>query len=602
MAGACRHVILELTNQWHGLIWTGLELTSTPFGDTLIREHGILGWLNAFYTYALILIAFGLILQAAFRTLKKNRLRGSLLVLGTFLALMGSASSFFGRGLWGYLDMTPLFFPVMGVIFAWGIFDQHMFDLVPVARDTFVRSMGQGLLVLDEEGTLADINPAALRMLDARAKPAWLSAEAALARWPQLADCWQGPAETSAELRLDRPEGLRWVDARSSFLYDSKGAYHGRVIALWDITGRKQVEESLRQNEANLVMAQRIASVGSYTWDLIHDRLACSDEFYRILGVARDEDMTYEAFLARVHPEDRERFDKRVREAAGQAVTFNMDYRIVRPDGIVRMIHGEGETILDSAGKPGQVIGTIQDLTERMCAEDALKDAKARAELYLDLMSHDIRNMNMVGKGFLELALELPDNDPKKGEYMLKSMGSLEKSTRLIENVGNIQKALSAESKLYEIDACKTMAQVIAYYSNVPDANVTFHCDMPAECMVVANDFLYDIFGNIAGNAIKHGGPVPVITVRIDRASSGDRTFARFTFEDCGPGIPDDMKEDVFERLRRGHTMANGRGLGLYLVKSLVDNYQGRVWVENRIAGDYTQGSRFVILLPAVEK
>jgi signal transduction histidine kinase len=73
-------------------------------------------------------------------------------------------------------------------------------------------------------------------------------------------------------------------------------------------------------------------------------------------------------------------------------------------------------------------------------------------------------------------------------------------------------------------------------------------------------------------------------------------------FEDNGNGIPDDMKEEVFHRFRRGQTNARGTGLGLYLVKSLVDGFGGYVEIENRVLGDHTKGTRFLVYLPAIEE
>jgi signal transduction histidine kinase len=70
--------------------------------------------------------------------------------------------------------------------------------------------------------------------------------------------------------------------------------------------------------------------------------------------------------------------------------------------------------------------------------------------------------------------------------------------------------------------------------------------------------------------------------------------------EDNDPGIPDILKDVIFDRFRRGDTKAHGTGLGLYPVKTLVDSYGGKVWVEDRIKGDYTKGARFMVMLPAV--
>jgi signal transduction histidine kinase len=78
--------------------------------------------------------------------------------------------------------------------------------------------------------------------------------------------------------------------------------------------------------------------------------------------------------------------------------------------------------------------------------------------------------------------------------------------------------------------------------------------------------------------------------------------YYRVVVEDNGPGISDNIKSRLFTRFSRGDTKTRGRGLGLFLVKSLVEDYHGKVWVEDRVPGDYTKGARFVVMLPAVDK
>jgi signal transduction histidine kinase len=87
--------------------------------------------------------------------------------------------------------------------------------------------------------------------------------------------------------------------------------------------------------------------------------------------------------------------------------------------------------------------------------------------------------------------------------------------------------------------------------------------------------------------------------VGLDVSEDNGRRYYRVMVEDNGPGIPDDSKERIFNRMHLGS--ARGMGLGLYLVKSLVDSYGGKVWAEDRIMGDHTQGARFVVMLPSVE-
>jgi signal transduction histidine kinase len=90
----------------------------------------------------------------------------------------------------------------------------------------------------------------------------------------------------------------------------------------------------------------------------------------------------------------------------------------------------------------------------------------------------------------------------------------------------------------------------------------------------------------------------PVVAIRLEKTSADGRKYCHVSVEDNGPGIPDDMKQAVFGRMRRGDTKARGSGLGLYLVKTLVESYGGRVWVEDRVPGDRSKGCRFVVLLP----
>ncbi len=79
------------------------------------------------------------------------------------------------------------------------------------------------------------------------------------------------------------------------------------------------------------------------------------------------------------------------------------------------------------------------------------------------------------------------------------------------------------------------------------------------------------------------------------------RRYYFVSVEDNGPGIPDAMKDVIFDRFRRGNTRAHGTGLGLYLVKTLVESYGGKVMVDDRVNGDPTKGTRFVVMLPTVE-
>ena len=120
----------------------------------------------------------------------------------------------------------------------------------------------------------------------------------------------------------------------------------------------------------------------------------------------------------------------------------------------------------------------------------------------------------------------------------------------------------------------------------------------------MADKLILDVFSNIVGNAIKHSDSAKPLNIDMKIKSIKERGRENYlcTIEDNGPGIPDWMKDKIFNRLQRGTTKTHGKGLGLYIVKSLVKDYMGKMWVEDRVPGDYTKGTKFVVMIPAVEK
>ncbi len=252
----------------------------------------------------------------------------------------------------------------------------------------------------------------------------------------------------------------------------------------------------------------------------------------------------------------------------------------------------------------GEVIGIFaaaRDVTERKQVEEALEEAKNQAEIYLDLMGHDINNLNQVGMGYLELAMDTLNLDQKGKELIAKPLEALENSSKLIDKVRKIQQIKTGEPKLYEIDVARSLRDLIPKYRNINGRDVTINYVSGCHCFVMANELLDDVFSNILGNAIKHSGGPLTINVRVSKAEAVDRAYCKVTIEDNGTGIPDNMKKKLFSRFQRGDTKASGKGLGLYLVRSLVHCYHGYVWIEDSVPGDHTKGARFVVMLPVIE-
>lgn len=132
--------------------------------------------------------------------------------------------------------------------------------------------------------------------------------------------------------------------------------------------------EDLHRNQVRLAEAQRIARLGNWEWDLKKNELHLSEELCRIFGLCqKDFGVTFNAFLDRVHPEDRSRVEKSLAKAQRQGKPLSIDHRILLPDGSVRFLHGQAETALDPSGTPVHMFGTFQDISERKNAEEQIR-------------------------------------------------------------------------------------------------------------------------------------------------------------------------------------------------------------------------------------
>ncbi|MBI4787160.1 MAG: MEDS domain-containing protein [Chloroflexi bacterium] len=186
------------------------------------------------------------------------------------------------------------------------------------------------------------------------------------------------------QFRKIRKDGsLLWVDELAQAVNDLNGALNVLVVCQ-DITTRKRAEQALRESEQKLAEAQRVAHVGYWDRDTVTERLTWSDETYRIFGITPEErDLTVTRVRELIHPDDRQQVFEAVEQALSGGPRYNAEYRVVRPDGQVRVVHSQGDVTWDDKGYPRRLFGVIQDITERKRAEEQIQREAARTDALL---------------------------------------------------------------------------------------------------------------------------------------------------------------------------------------------------------------------------
>jgi len=212
------------------------------------------------------------------------------------------------------------------------------------------------------------------------------------------------------EARFRRSDGqYRWHLDRGVPLRDENGNIVKWYGVVTEIEDRKRAEEALgvlsrdlQESKARLEEAQRITHVGYWERDLGTDRITWSDETYRIFGLRPQEDpIDLAALRQKVHPEDWEHMSRALDEALGGGNRYDIEYRVLRPTGEVRIVHSTGDVKRDASCRPYKMFGTVQDITDRKRAEEALRSSEQRFRLIVDSIPGLVCTMSATGEAQL---------------------------------------------------------------------------------------------------------------------------------------------------------------------------------------------------------
>ncbi|HEY5760523.1 MAG TPA: PAS domain S-box protein [Steroidobacter sp.] len=399
-----------------------------------------------------------------------------------------------------------------------------------------------------------------------------------------------------------------WISWTNRIERDANGDVSAILSVGTDITDRRRAEEKLRESEAHLVEAQRIAKLGSWELDLRSRCLKWSEQVSAIFGIrAANPESTFEDFLPFVHAQDRERLQRALYEVSSGAARFDIQHRVQLRDGTEKVVHGLAQVHRDEHGVPVLLAGTVHDITDRVRGETE-REQRLRAEeadrvksAFLATMSHELRTPlnSIIGfTGVMLQGLAGPLNDEQR-----KQLGMVRSSARhllaLVNDVLDISKIEAGQLGVDHVpfDVRRSIDKVLVLVSPQATAKQLALRLRASEGLgqFVGDERRFEqILLNLLSNAIKFTDHGEVTLVAERRA---DDTL-QLQVCDTGIGIgPDDLQSlfQPFKQLESGLARRHeGTGLGLAISRRLTELMGGEI----AAASEWGKGSTFTVTLP----
>lgn len=400
----------------------------------------------------------------------------------------------------------------------------------------------------------------------------------------------------------------KYLSVNMAPIIDNEGKFDGAVAIINDISAQIRARKDLIESEEKFrnIAEQSIFGIiimQDNTYEYVNERFA------EMTGYSVEELKQWGPleFMNTVHPEDRKRIlaNVKARSEGENNQAHHYEFRGFKKSG--EMIWGElYSKPINYKGKPANLI-TIADITKRKNTEKQYKEAFNRAEFYKDIFTHDINNILQNIKSANELINMFKDSDAplKKIQDLTEIINTqVDRGANLVNNIRKLSDLEDIKLSLEILDAHEVLNKSIsAIKHSYYEKNINIEIKTSIENMnVKANHFLMDVFDNLLINAITYNHEETIyITIEISRIEKKGQKYFKFEFKDNGVGITEQRKKVIFNREKQINREGKGMGLGLSLVKKILESFNGNIRVEDRIAGDHTKGSNFIIILREVE-
>ncbi|CCQ36148.1 sensor box histidine kinase [Natronomonas moolapensis 8.8.11] len=574
------------TTQFHELFYTAYETRSLASLSVIaIVEVGPLYWVLLVYIWTIFVVASALLVYAGFRRSRFYRSQLVFVLLGVLAAWVANFAYVFFNWPHAAVDPTPFGLALANALLALGVFSSDLVDISPAARYAVLDAIEDGVVVLDHDDRVVDVNDAARPLMESNGT----IGEPVTEVFPQKITGSETGGATTVELTVD---SRRRFYRRRRLPIGSKGSKKS-VIVLTDVTAETESQQQAEQARRRLRQAIDLIPDPIFAKDLDDEVLLSNEANATLHGMKpaeiegkRERDIEPEV-------ENIDDFDKyRQRELAAVKTggPLTSEEELMGPDGKTKVFKTTRIPFETAGDDESAVLGYARDVTDLKEYEQELEATKERLERTNEeletlnrILRHDIGNDAVV---IGRLAQKLEQHVDEDGQEHLDNL--LDRGEHIAEmttNLRNLMQAMLDERSELEPVRLDTIleAEIESMSASHENASVTVDGDIP-RASVRADRMLSSVFQNLLRNAIQHNDKaVPEVTVAAhDREESVVVEVA-----DNGPGVPDDSKDDIFGKGERG-LQSKGTGVGLYLVTKLLDRYGGTVHVRNRVLSNAT--------------
>ncbi len=421
--------------------------------------------------------------------------------------------------------------------------------------------------------------------------------------------------EGMAEIRFKHKNGRWvWLHTIGNTYIDQNRNPRGLLISR-DMTERKEAEQKLKESEEKFrtITEQSVAGIIIIQDDLIK---YVNHRMEELFGYTIEEIQSWKPgeFLRVIHP-DYQLFvaeQARKKQMGLKDIITQYPIKIVKKNGENAWLENYSKTVTYK-GKPA-ILGIQIDITEKKEAEQKLIESEEKyreaynlAEFYKDLFVHDITNILQNILSSIELGSFYSSNPDQVGD--IKKIFTIIKDqvnqgANLVTNVRKLSTLEEKGTALKSIEILQFLEDSIEFIRIIyPDRKINVHVDAPDKKIHVrASDLILNVFENLLINAVRHNEKANVeIIVRITKEQEDGKNYVKMEFMDNGLGVEDIRKIEIFQREIKKVKNISGIGLGLLLVKRIIDSYNGIIWVEDKVKGDHTKGSNFILLIPEID-